>query len=118
MIARGILAARVVGGHDSEVGELGRDLAHLRPLAAVAVAAARRRHRSTRPSELARGAQHILERVRRVRVVDETVNGWPSSTVSKRPGTPRNGSSPRAIAASATPSSRDDGERRRARSRR
>ena len=35
-----ILAARVVGGDDRDVGELGRDPAHLRPLAAVAVAAA------------------------------------------------------------------------------
>ena len=39
--------------------------------------------------QLARRAQHVLQRVRLVRVVDETANGWPSSTGSKRPGTPR-----------------------------
>ena len=34
-----LLGARVVGRHDRDVGELGGDLAHERPLAAVAVAA-------------------------------------------------------------------------------
>ena len=61
----------------------------------------------TRPRrELPRGAQHVLERVGRVRVVDDTGNGCPSSTVSNRPGTPRQRSMPRATASSSTPSSR------------
>ena len=40
MIASRLLAARVVGGDDRDVGELGGDPAHHRPLPAVAVAAA------------------------------------------------------------------------------
>ena len=39
-MADGILATRVVGGHDDAVGELARDVSHLRALAGIAVAAA------------------------------------------------------------------------------
>ena len=70
----GILAARVVGGDDRDVGELGGELAHQRPLAAVAVAAGTDDDDDAVPvRELARRAQHLLERVGLVRVVDDDV---------------------------------------------
>ena len=67
-----ILAARVVGGDDRDVGELGREPPHQRPLAAVAVAAGAddADHAAAR-CELARGAQDVLERARLVGVVDD-----------------------------------------------
>ena len=72
MIACGILAARVVGRDDHDVGELGGDASHLRALLAVAVAAAAEdADARVRRRELARGAQQRLERDRLVRVVDD-----------------------------------------------
>ena len=54
------------------VGEPRGDRAHQRPLAAVAVAAAAEHADARRPRVSgARRAQHVLERVGRVRVVDE-----------------------------------------------
>ena len=67
----GILAARVVGGDDRAVGEVDREPAHLRPLAAVAVAAAAEHADHAARGELARGAEDMLERARLVRVVDD-----------------------------------------------
>ena len=67
-----ILAARVVGGEDRAVGELGDDAAHQRPLRPVAVAARAEDDDEPSLAQLARPrAQHVLERVRRVRVVDD-----------------------------------------------
>ena len=40
----GILGARIVGGHDRQIGALRGDPAHDRPLAAVAVATAAEHH--------------------------------------------------------------------------
>ena len=73
MIASGILGARVVGGDDHAVGQPRGDLAHQRPLAAVAVAAAPEHDVHGRPRRLScRGrAQDVLERVGGVGVVDE-----------------------------------------------
>ena len=81
MIALRVFAARVVAGDDHLVGERARDAAHQRALAAVAVAAAAEhahelavrvpRGRCSRRHELAQRAQHLLERVGRVRVVDD-----------------------------------------------
>ncbi len=65
--------------------------AHLRALAAVAVAAAAEHHDET-PTlghELAGRAQHVVERVGRVRVVDDHLERLaPRRPASKRPGTP------------------------------
>ena len=66
-----VLAARVVGGDDRDVGEVARDPAHHRPLLAVAVAAAAEDADDAPGVELARGREHVLERVGRVRVVDD-----------------------------------------------
>ena len=58
------------------VGEPRGDLAHQRALAAVAVAAGAETHdHAARASSAARGLQHVLERVGRVRVVDEHGEG-------------------------------------------
>ena len=90
MIARGILAARVVAGDDHAVGEPRGDRAHQRPLASDR---GRRRSRtrttSLPPRSRASGrsaSQHLLERVGRVRVVDDHERLRPP-TCSMRPGT-------------------------------
>jgi hypothetical protein len=67
----GVLAARVVGRDDWDIGELGGDPAHDRALLAVAVATAAEDADQAARCELARGREHVLERVGRVRVVDE-----------------------------------------------
>src|SRR4051812_1948828 len=68
----GVLRARVVAGHDDLVGELRREAPHQGPLAPVAVAAGAEHHDHSSPRcQLARGAQDVLQRVGRVRVVDE-----------------------------------------------
>ena len=68
-----VLGARVVGGDDGDVGEPVGDLAHQRALVAVAVAAAAEDADQPSPGgrDLARGSEHVLERVGRVGVVDE-----------------------------------------------
>ena len=66
-----ILAARIVVRDDHDVGELGGDAPHLRPLLAVAVAAAAEDAEHAPGRELARRAQQRLERDRLVRVVDD-----------------------------------------------
>ncbi len=56
----GVLRARVVGGHDRDVGEPRRDLAHQRALAAVAVAAGAEHADHAAPAAAApRGAEEI-----------------------------------------------------------
>ena len=70
---RRILAARIVAGHHDAIGEARRDVTHLRTLAGIAVAAtaedadqfARRHDRGPQCG------QHLLQRIRRVRVVDD-----------------------------------------------
>src|SRR5262245_5950830 len=64
------LRARVVGGHPHLIAEPRRDLAHDRPLGAVAVAAAAEDDGESPARELAGGGQHPLERVGRVGLVD------------------------------------------------
>src|SRR3989442_4585031 len=64
------LRARVVRGHPYAVAQASGDLAHDRPLAAVAVAPAAEDGAEARARELARRGQHALERVRGVGVVD------------------------------------------------
>src|SRR4051812_2846601 len=66
-----VLVARVVRGDDHDVGVVARDCAHERPLRAVAVAAGAEDDDHAAGGERARGAQHVVERVRRVGVVDE-----------------------------------------------
>ena len=61
----------IVGGRDRDVGEAARDLAHRRPLAAVAVAAAAEDQDDLAVRQLAHRREQPLERVGRVRVVDE-----------------------------------------------
>src|SRR3954451_16202001 len=66
-----VLIARVVGRDDHDVGLVARDRAHERPLRAVAVAAGAEHDDQAAGGERARGAQHVVERVGRMRVVDE-----------------------------------------------
>src|SRR5208283_1372758 len=69
----GILTAWVIAGYDDAIGQPRRHAAHFRPLTTVAIAAA-----TEHAHELAAGAdcgaqrsQHLVERVRGVRVVDD-----------------------------------------------
>src|SRR6185503_7208293 len=57
-----ILAARVVGGDDRDVGELRRDASHEWALLAIAVPAAADDAEQTAARELAGGEEHPLER--------------------------------------------------------
>ncbi len=66
-----LLRARVVGRDDREIGSLGADAAHQRPLVAVAVAAAAEDADDAFAGQLSRRDQDVLERIWRVRVVDE-----------------------------------------------
>ena len=66
-----ILAARVVRRDHRDVGELGGDTPHHRPLLAVAVAAGADDHQHPAVGEVARRVEHVRERLRLVRVVDE-----------------------------------------------
>src|SRR4029079_12885910 len=66
-----VFAPRVVGRDDRGVGEAGDDVAHERPLAPVAVPAAAEDADEAAGCDLARLCQDVLERLRRVRVVDE-----------------------------------------------
>ena len=65
----GSLGPRVVGGRPRPVGRARGDLAHDRALGPVAITAAAEHHAQPAGRDLARGGQHALERVRRVRVV-------------------------------------------------
>ena len=60
MIAVRVLAARVVRREHGEVGELGGDRAHQRPLAAVAVAAAAEDGQQTAVGDAPRTARRTL----------------------------------------------------------
>src|SRR5215218_2917826 len=68
---RRVLGARVVRRDDRLVGQARGDLAHLRALAAVAVAAAAEDAEQAAGRQRARRREHVLQRVGRVRVVDE-----------------------------------------------
>ena len=103
----GRLRARVVGGQDRPVGELGDDAAHQRPLAAVAVAAGAEDDDEPPVAEAARGADHVLERVGRVRVVDDHGERLPVvDRLEPARERPRPTRCPRRIASSSTPSAR------------
>ena len=65
------LGAWVVGGHDRDVRELGRDASHERTFAAVAVATGPEHHEHPPLGEVPRRAERRLEGVRRVGIVDE-----------------------------------------------
>ena len=105
MIASGVLGARVVGGHDHDVGELGCDLPHQRALSPVAVSPGAEDDDDAPAPEPARRAEHRRERVRRVRVVDDDRERLPSSIASNRPGTSGTLAMPVAIASSSRSSS-------------
>ena len=66
-----VLGARVVVGHDDDIGETLGDLAHHRTLARVAIAAAAEHTDQLAGAMTAGGAQRLLERVRRMCVVDD-----------------------------------------------
>ena len=66
-----VLRARVVGGHDRQVGEPRPDLPHQRALAGVAVAARAEDDDHAALGDRARRQQDVLERARLVRVVDD-----------------------------------------------
>ena len=82
---RGLSEVRI-----APVGELGGDAPHQRALRAVAVAAGAEDRDQPAVAELARRAQHVLERVRRVRVVDDRPRtAGPRRSTRTGPGTPR-----------------------------
>ena len=104
-----ILGARVVAGDDRQVGVARRDLAHHRALVAIAIAAAAEHARSAARAVSGRtAAMRALQRVGRVRVVDEHSTprvvrdaleppGHAATSASAARRSPRRGS-PRAIA--------------------
>ena len=113
-----VLGARVVGGDDADVGQLGPDAAHQRALLAVAVAAAAEDADQPAAGDDARRAQDVLERVGRVRVVDEHREGL---ALVHGLEAPRNALRPRKRAAAALAAgsrARSPRPARRARSRR
>ena len=65
------LGAWVVGGHDRDVRELGRDASHERTLAPVAVATCAEHDEHPPLGEVPRRAERRLEGIRRVGIVDE-----------------------------------------------
>jgi hypothetical protein len=67
----GILAARVVVGDEHDVGQFGGNRAHLRPLAAVAVAAAAEHHHKPARRVWPQRFQRMLQGIGRVGIVDE-----------------------------------------------
>ncbi len=72
----GVLATRVVGGEDGEVGQAGGDLAHQRSLGPVAVAAAAEDHQHTPgPGHAAGTGEGLLKGVGGVGVVDQHREG-------------------------------------------
>ncbi len=77
-----------------DVGELARDLAHQRPLAAIAVASGAEDDDHPPVAKIARGPEHRLERVGRVRVVDDDgerlafVDRLEAARHVRRPGDP------------------------------
>jgi hypothetical protein len=75
-----ILPARIVAGDGDRVGRAGRDRAHQRPLALVAIAAAAEdRVEAPAGRERARGGQRAVQALRRVGVVDDDPRlqiGW------------------------------------------
>ena len=89
-----ILAARVVGGHDHVVGALHGDGAHHGPLAAVAIASRAEDADQPAAAELARRLQHDVERVRRVRVVDDHRERLPLVDRLEPPRDPRHLANP------------------------
>ena len=74
MIALRLFAARIVVGEVDAVGETRRYGAHLRPLPAIAVAAAAEDDGERAARRLAQRLQRRLERVGRVRVIDDDVD--------------------------------------------
>src|ERR1019366_589467 len=66
-----ILRTRVVRGHDHPIRHPAGDLAHQRPLTAIAVAAAAEYDVEPPVGQAASGPEHVLQRIRRMRVVDQ-----------------------------------------------
>ncbi len=71
MIAIGVLGARVVRGHDCDVGAIHSDLPHQRPLASITVSAGAEDDDHPSFSEPPGSAEYRVERIRSVRVVDD-----------------------------------------------
>ena len=90
-----VLGARVVGGDDGEVGELRPGPPHLRPLVAVAVAAGAEDRDHPPRGQPPRRPQHVLQRVRRVRVVDQDREPLPLVDRLEPPRHPRRLRQPR-----------------------
>ena len=87
-----ILAARIVAGDDHVVGEPRGRRAHERALAGIALAAAAEHadQARARAPPRAQRLERLLERIRRVRVVDDHEREpLPPPTRSSRPGTGR-----------------------------
>ena len=73
----GVLASRIVGRDDDQVGEPRGGGAHQRPLSPVSIAAAAEEAVEPLGSERAHGFERARERVGGVRVVDENLEGLP-----------------------------------------
>ena len=87
----GRLRARVVGRDQRDVGEPRGDLAHQRALAAIAVPAGAEHDDHPPGGELASRGQHLLQRIRLVRVVDddgERLPGVDRLEAARRPWPP------------------------------
>src|SRR5262249_30086784 len=80
--------ARIVRRDPHAIGEARRDLTHDRPLAAIAIAAAAAAEDAAEPAagQLACGRQHALERVGRMRVVDDDQERLASAHLLETPG--------------------------------
>ena len=74
----GILIARVVVGHDNQVGQFGGHPAHRLALARVTVAAGTEHHRDAAGGLLAQRLQYGAQRPRLVRVVDQCKEALPT----------------------------------------
>ena len=70
MMLQRVFRARVVAGHHDEARPARGDGRHLRAFAAIALAAAAEEHHHAAGSDFMRGAQHLLQSIRLVRVID------------------------------------------------
>ena len=70
-----VFAAWIVGRNDHAIGQCTCDASHLRSLAAVTITTAAEDDDHAPRGEGPHGTQHVVERVRRVRVVDDHAEG-------------------------------------------
>ena len=84
--ARGIFRARIVRGHEYDIGKRRRDASHDRALRAVAVAAAAEHREDASRRNLPRRIQDVLQAVGRMRIVDDDGERLPRIDELEAPG--------------------------------